>query len=188
METKRTLIKTVDEGGKVLGRIRLGTADISSDVIRYKGIDYHYFTASNDKVAKRVFEFVAQLCNWGFANKENNLENINESAVLYTNKGNAILIGEKERVPVRLLAVRFSEGAAEFYRVDHVHPNNDPNPSGTGGANGDIPEIRRMEENGIIFVTPEEDRYHIYTPKDGKYHPYNINSTIEIEPVIFYGN
>ena len=125
---------------------------------------------------KKIFEFVARTSNWGFVNWKDN-KNINESAVLYTNMGNAILIGEKGGVPTRLLAVEFSKEGAIFSHIDHVHPNNDSEPSGTGGKNGDIPEIYNMKRNGVVFSTPEEFQFRIFTPKNRKYHYYDIYST-----------
>ena len=183
-ETTRTIIKTVNEDGKVLGRLWLGKSDISSDVVSYQGKEYCYFTASNDKIAKKIFEFVALPSNWGFINRENNAENINECSVLYTNKGNAILMGEKKRVATRLLAVKFSNKGAIFSQIAHVHPNNDPEPSGIDDNNGDIPEIQRMYDQGIVFSTPEEYQFSIFTPKNRKYHYYDRSYIPMIEPSI----
>ena len=46
---------------------------------------------------------------------------------------------------------------AVFSRIDHVHPNNNPSPSGTGQKNADIGTIFYLDKNGIKFSTPEWD-------------------------------
>ena len=68
-----------------------------------------------------------------------------------------------------------------------MHPGNNPDPSGIGEMNGDIGTILFLDNKGIHFSTPEEDRYHIFTPINRVYYPYDIYSTLELTPSIVYG-
>lgn len=79
----------------------------------------------------------------------------------------------------------YIEKGAVFKYINHVHPNNDVSPSGSGNKKGDIGTIKALEKKGIRFSTPEWDRYHIFTPGDKQYHAYDYYTTDTITPVVF---
>jgi len=182
--SRRTEIRTIDENDNVINKLTINTSDLLSSSIIVNNKQYDYFVTSNDMVAKQVFEFLSSPSNWGF--KDNGVDNsiINESAVFYTNIGNSILIGERQAVPTASLALQFIDKGAIFSHIDHVHVNNDPNPSGIGENNGDIGTILFLERNGIRFSTPEDKRYYIFTPNGKMYYSYDKYMTLEIEPAI----
>ena len=192
--SSKTVIKTVNNKGKTINTLTLTAGknskkvDLSSSSKTFNGKEYYYFSTSSDTYAKEIFEFIASPSNWGFPDNGTDNKVIFESAVLYTTKGNSILMGDEEQVPTGALAEDFIKKGAVFSRIDHVHPGNDPNPSGIGEGNGDILLISYLERMGITFSTPRKDRYHIFTPKDKKYHWYDSDSLLMMNEATCYGN
>lgn len=175
------VVRIVDMKGNVLNNISFEQSVLSKMTLNPGNKDYSYFTVSDAVSAKKLFEFIATPSNWGKDNNTENSDVIIESAVIYTDKGNAVLLGGIGHTPTEQLADRYIELNAVFSRIDHVHPNNVQTPSGTGELNGDIGTIYRLEQKGIKFSTPEENRYHIYTPVNQQYYPYDIYTTYILE-------
>lgn len=175
------VVRIVDMKGNVLNNISFEQSVLSKMTLNPGNKDYSYFTVSDAVCAKKLFEFIATPSNWGKDNNTENSDVIIESAVIYTDKGNAVLLGGIGHTPTEQLADRYIELNAVFSRIDHVHPNNVQTPSGTGELNGDIGTIYRLEQKGIKFSTPEENRYHIYTPVNQQYYPYDIYTTYILE-------
>jgi hypothetical protein len=60
-------------------------------------------------------------------------------------------------------------------RHDHNHPTNDPEPSGTGSKDGDIPYMKMMKRDGNVTSNA---KFRIFTPGlSKKYHTYTEKST-----------
>ncbi|MCQ2181282.1 MAG: hypothetical protein MJY50_04405 [Bacteroidales bacterium] len=93
-------------------------------------------------------------------------------------------LGDGTRVAARAGADASSHSSMSPYNYCGNDPVNKFDPDGTGELNGDIGTIDFLDKKGIVFSTPEDDRYHIFTPKDKKYHSYDIFSTLMIKPSI----
>lgn len=169
----RTVIKTVDERGNTISKIRLNNAKITSDRINVNGNRYDYFVSNDDAITKQLFEFIATPSNWGFPDNGSDNGVINESSVMYTNMGNAVLLGENKAVPTANLAIAFINKGAVFSRIDHVHPGDNPDPSGVEDKSADIGTIITLKNHGIKFSTKEGEQYHIFWPTDKQYYPYD---------------
>ena len=178
----RTVIKTVDERGNTIGKIRLKNANISSGCINVKGDRYDFFVSKDDEIAKQIFEFIATPSNWGFPDNGNNSDVINESSVMYTNLGNVVLTGGKGFVPTVALASKLIKMGAVFSRIDHVHPSDNHDPSGVGNKSADIGTIITLKNHGIKFSTKEGEQYHIFWPTDKQYYPYDEFFMLSITP------
>ena len=184
-QSKRDVVRTMDANGDIISRKSFKKTDLSKGTLNLGEKGYDYFTVSDPSIAKKLFEFIATPSSWGKDNNTNDRQAIVESSVIYTDIGNAVLIGEKEATPTAALSMEYVNQGAVFTRIDHVHPNSDPFPSGTGQKNGDIGTISYLEKNGIKFSTPEWDQYHIFTPNGKQYHAYDYYTTDTISPVIF---
>lgn len=54
------------------------------------------------QMLQKLFKFIAAPSNWGKDNNTNDRQVIVESSIIYTNLGNAVLIGEKEATPTAI--------------------------------------------------------------------------------------
>jgi len=184
-QRKRDIVRTINDKGNVIKRLSFKNSTLSKGTLNIADKNYDYFNLLDAKSAKKLFEFVATPSNWGKDNYSNDPNVIIESAVMYTNIGNTVLLGEKGATPTAAMAMKYIDKDAIFTRIDHVHPNNESSPSGTNNKNGDIGTISFLEKRGARFSTPEWDRYHIFTPNSKQYHAYDYYTIDMIAPAIF---
>ena len=184
-QSKRDIVRTIDANGDIVNRKSFKKSDLLKGTLGIGDKSYDYFTVSDARIAKKLFEFIATPSSWGKNNNTKDKQSIVESSVIYTSIGSAVLIGEKGATPTTTLSLEYINKGAVFTRIDHVHPNNEPVPSGTGDKTADIAVIYYLEKHGIQFSTPEWDRYHIFTPIDKQYHAYDYYTTDMIQPVVF---
>lgn len=96
-QRKRDIVRTMNMDGDIIKRLSFKGSNLSKGVLTVSDKNYNYFNVSNPDVAQSLFEFLASPSNWGEDDNSKDPQIIIESAVMYTDINNVVLLGEKKQ-------------------------------------------------------------------------------------------